>query len=130
MKALHASGKLGRPAVASAAGQKSGQVRSERASQIAQSLAQKHADKIEAAFLAGMRSKSEATRVRAAEGLLKLAQTGQRQESAEVVQVAQQHSREDLLKLLSEKLTVGPTAAIIRGQIESAQIVDAEVVDA
>ena len=42
---------------------------------------------------------------------------------------AAQHSREELIQMLSSKLTSGPTASVIRRQIEDQIIVDAEIVE-
>jgi hypothetical protein len=48
------------------------------------------------------------------------------QEAAE----AQQHSRDELIAILAEKLTAGPTAEILRRQLgeRAAEVVDAKVV--
>lgn len=42
---------------------------------------------------------------------------------------AAQHSREELIEMLSKKLTSGPTANAIRKEIESKAIVDGEIVE-
>lgn len=42
---------------------------------------------------------------------------------------AAQHSREELIEMLSKKLTSGPTANVIRKEIESKAIVDGEIVE-
>jgi len=42
---------------------------------------------------------------------------------------AKQHSRDELLSILSQKLTSGASASILRRRLESETIVDAEVVD-
>ena len=42
---------------------------------------------------------------------------------------AAQHSREELIEMLSKKLTSGPTANVIRKEIESKAIVEGEIVE-
>lgn len=42
---------------------------------------------------------------------------------------AAQHSREELIQMLTKKLTSGPTASVIRKQIEENTVVDAEVIE-
>ena len=42
---------------------------------------------------------------------------------------AKQHSRDELISILSEKLTTGASASILRRRLEAETIVDAEVVD-
>lgn len=42
---------------------------------------------------------------------------------------AAQHSREELIDMLTKKLTSGPTANVLKKQIESKAIVDGEVVE-
>ena len=42
---------------------------------------------------------------------------------------AAQHSREELIQMLSSPLTSGPTASVIRRQIEDQVIVDVEIVE-
>lgn len=42
---------------------------------------------------------------------------------------AAQHSREELIEMLSKKLTTGPTASVLRKEIESKAVVDGEVVE-
>ena len=47
----------------------------------------------------------------------------------EVEQDAKQHSRDELISILSDKLTSGTTAAILRRQLEAEAIPDADVVE-
>ena len=70
-------------------------------------------------------------RLKGAQAWADIAAQHQKMELSEAAQESAQHSRDDLIKLLAVKLTTGPTANIIRTQIESESgIVDAEVVDA
>jgi hypothetical protein len=68
-------------------------------------------------------------RLKGAEAWAKIAADQNKIELQEEAVSAQQHSREELLELLSQKLTSGPTANLLRTQIEQENIVDVEVVE-
>jgi hypothetical protein len=69
-------------------------------------------------------------RLKGAQAWADIAAQHQKMELSEQAQEQAQHSRQDLLSLLSEKLTTGPTATILRGQIESETgITEADVVE-
>lgn len=69
------------------------------------------------------------TRLAGAEAWLKVEQNeGQLQLREEEVD-AKQHSRDELIAILSERLTTGPSANLLRRQIEAEHIPDAEVVE-
>lgn len=68
-------------------------------------------------------------RLKGAEAWAKIAGEQNKIELQEEAASAQQHSREELLELLSTKLTAGPTANLLRKQLEAETVVDAEVID-
>lgn len=69
-------------------------------------------------------------RLKAAEAWLGVERDEAKVALQEASHEAKEHSREELLALLSEKLTQGPAAQILRRQLEQESgIVDAEVVD-
>lgn len=131
-KRMHREGVLGSSAVAKAAGQRSGEVRQERASRIAQGVLERHAEEVEAALLAGLRSRSTSQRVKAAEVVVKLALSGQRQDAGEVRDVAEHRSREELLAILTDKLSNGSqSAALVRRALaERVETIDGTAVEA
>lgn len=77
-----------------------------------------------------LKTGSAAQRVKVTELLLKTSLSAERLDSGERKAELQHQSREELIALLAGKLTSGPTAAIIRGQIE-ADVIEgsAEVVE-
>lgn len=68
-------------------------------------------------------------RLKGAETWAKLAMEHARFELQEEVQDATQHSREELIQILSSKLTRGPAAQIIANQLERENVPEAEVVE-
>lgn len=69
-------------------------------------------------------------RLKGAQAWAEIAAQHQKMELSEEAQQQAQLSREELIDLLKGKLTSGPAAAIIRGQIESeAGIIEAQVVE-
>jgi hypothetical protein len=50
-------------------------------------------------------------------------------EVQEIAQQGAQKSRDELIAILAQKLSDGPTANLIRGQIEAETITDAEVIE-
>jgi hypothetical protein len=69
------------------------------------------------------------TRLKGAEAWAKLAMEHARFELHQEVQDAAQHSREELLEILSDKLTNGPAARVISAQLEQENIAEAEIVE-
>lgn len=67
-------------------------------------------------------------RIKAAEALLGIEREEAKVAMAEEEHESKQHSREELLEMLSGKLTEGPIAAMLRKQIEPG-IPDADVID-
>lgn len=69
-------------------------------------------------------------RLKGAQAWAEIANQHAKMELQEESQDQIHHSREEALALLAERLTSGPAAAILRGQIEAETgIVDAEVID-
>jgi hypothetical protein len=71
-------------------------------------------------------------RLKGAETWAKIAAEHHKTEVQEIAQAGAQKSRDELIAILSEKLTEGPTASLIRGQIaevSEGDIIDAEVVE-
>jgi hypothetical protein len=125
---MHADGRLGSKAVARAAAAKGVQVRQNRASAIAQQILSRNADAVEKVFRQALRSDSESVRLKAASELVKLAVGSQRQDTNDAVaqvNAASTLTREQMLDKLATALTVGPTASLLRAQIEDrADVVD------
>lgn len=69
-------------------------------------------------------------RLKGAQAWADIAAQHQKMELSEQAQEQAHISREDLLKLLAQKFTSGPTANVLRGQIESQTgVIDATVVE-
>lgn len=69
------------------------------------------------------------TRLKAAQAWLEVEQSNRKLEIQQEAAEAQQHSRDELIAILAEKLTAGPSADLLRKQLEAeAGIVDGEVV--
>ena len=69
------------------------------------------------------------TRLKAAQAWLEVEQDNRKLEIQQEVAEAEQHSRDELIAILADKLTAGPAAALLRKQLgEHAEIVDGEVV--
>jgi hypothetical protein len=121
-KRMHAEGKLGSKAVQRRAAQRAAELRTvranERASRIAQEIFERHRDAVERALVDGLKNGSPATRVRAAETLVKLALRGESIDTSAAKVQHEARSRDELIALLTEKLSTGPTGHIIRQQIE------------
>lgn len=94
----------------------------QRASAIAQELLLEHREKVERAFLAGLEDRSPLTRLRAAEGLVKLALGAERIGVVEHHHDEQALDRAQLLAILSAKLSQGPAAALVRRHLVEAVI--------
>lgn len=74
-------------------------------------------------------SQSMGVRLKAAEAWLGVEREEGKLALQEESAVAEHHSREELISMLAEKLTSGPTSGVLRRQLEEeAGIVDAEVV--
>lgn len=96
---------------------------------LAQSMFERHADEVRRALLDVLRNGSPSQRIRAAETLVKAGLAGQRVESSEEENSHRQMSRDELLAKLSTALTSGPTAGLLRQQLEAPEVVDAELVE-
>lgn len=70
-----------------------------------------------------------AVRLKGAQAWVDIAVQHGKFELQEEAHDAAQHSREELIEMLSKKLTQGPTANILRKQIEQENIIDAEVIE-
>lgn len=69
-------------------------------------------------------------RIKGAETWARIAAEHHKTEVAEIAQQGAQKSRDELIAILSEKLSSGPTANLIRGQIPSeTDIIEAEVIE-
>lgn len=69
------------------------------------------------------------TRLKAAQAWLEVEQDNRKLEIQQEAAEAQQHSRDELIAILAEKLTAGPSADLLRRQLEQETgIVDGEVV--
>lgn len=88
---------------------------------MAQRFFEAHYDEWEKALLDGLRHGSPATRVRAAETVAKLALRGESLDATTAKTEHEQRSREELLAILSEKLTSGPSAPIIRAHLAAVE---------
>jgi hypothetical protein len=97
-----------------AAARKSVESRARRASEVAQHLVTAHAERIESAFLAGLRSKNINTRVKSAEGLLKLALASERLDVTEHKGELEHLDRQQLIDKLTHGFTRGPAAPLLR----------------
>lgn len=134
MKERHAKGIVGGPAQARKGGlakHKKTQRRERITKRVAEAAAEeRNAQDIINVFKDAIHpSQPMHVRLKGAEAWAKIAQEHSRFELQEEAQSAQQHSREELLELLSTKLTAGPTANLLRQQIEAETIPDAEVID-
>lgn len=121
---LHAEGKFG----GSQRGRQGGIEKARKSSELAQELVEKHRSKIEKALLNGLNSSRTAEQLKSAELLLKYALASERMDLAEHHVEAEQLSREQMLKVLAEKLTNGPTAGLLHAQLAGPDVIEAEVV--
>jgi hypothetical protein len=99
------------------------------ADHVAESAAQ-HAADIVAVFQAAIDSgQPMGTRLKAAQAWLDVEQENRKLDIKEEAEDAKQHSRDELIAILAEKLTAGPAAELLRKQLESeVGVIDAEVV--
>lgn len=126
---MHADGRLGNRAVARKAGKKSAEVRSRRASDLAQRLVEQNADAMAASLKRILKTGTPSQQLRAVEALLKLGLSAERLEVSERRDDHAAKSREELVAILSDKLINGPAASVIRAQLEAETIPDAQVVE-
>jgi hypothetical protein len=68
-------------------------------------------------------------RLKGAEVWARIAAEHHKTEVQEIAQQGAQKSRDELIAILAQKLSDGPTANLIRGQIEAETITDAEVIE-
>ena len=104
----------------------------ERASRIAQGIFERHRDAVEKALVDGLKNGSPATRVRAAETLVKLALRGESLDTTAAKAKHEAASREELLDLLADKLNNSMSGSLIRarmGELNGGEIIDAEAVE-
>lgn len=104
--------------------------RKKRASEYVAEAAQLQARDLVAVFKDAIdKGQPMGTRLKAAQAWLELEQSEYKMELQVEAASAQQHSRDELIAILAEKLTEGPAAAILRRQLEQeAGVVDAVVV--
>ena len=105
--------------------------RSRSASDIVAEAAELNAKELVAVFKDAIDSgQPMGTRLKAAQAWLDVEQTNRKMEMQQEAAEAQQHSRDELIAILAEKLTAGPTAEILRRQLgeRAAEVVDAKVV--
>jgi hypothetical protein len=126
---MHREGRLGSRAVARKAGKRSGEVRSGRASALSAEIVERHRAKIERAIVAGLESSSTTQRLKAAELALKIGLSGERIDSTERKAEIEHLDRRQLLDAITEKLTSGPTAALIGRHLAVQNGHDGDVID-
>lgn len=104
--------------------------RKKRASEYVAEAAQLQARDLVAVFKDAIdKGQPMGTRLKAAQAWLELEQSEYKMELQVEAASAQQHSRDELIAILAEKLTAGPAAQILRRQLEQeAGVVDAVVV--
>lgn len=133
-KKRHAEGKFGDPRINGRKGgrPKGGSKKKQRISaRVAEAAAEdRNALSIIQVFKDAIHQNQPMTvRIKGAEAWAAIAAQHQKMELSEQAQEQAQLSRGDLINLLAGKLTTGPAAAIIRGQIEAESITDAEVIE-
>ncbi len=130
---MHRAGKLGSQRTRVEAGRRSGEVRAQRASAIAQDLLARHQDEIESALVRALVKGSVGQQIKAAEVLLRLALGGQRVEVGEAQHEEEQLSREQMLDQVALMLA-RPAGRLIANRVVELEagaepvITDAEVV--
>lgn len=129
MKEMHRSGKLN----AKRDGSKGGRPRKPRASEAVAAAAEQHADEIVKALRTGVNHGTPEQRSRSAERFLALAQREDQlrlkaQEAAS--RERREMSREAMLEELSQKLSAGPIAALLRERLGALpEVVEGEAVE-
>lgn len=128
-KKRHAEGRFGGSKFGKLGGR--GKTREQRlAQQSVAEAAQDHAEEIIEVFRDAIDpDRPMNQRLKGAELWLNVEREARKMAMQEAAQDAEQLDRATLLKLLSEKLSSGPAAALVRAQLEQDNIVDAEVVD-
>lgn len=122
---LHQEGRFG----GSQRGHQGGIAKARKSSELAQELVEKHRSKIEKALLNGLNSPRTTEQLKSAELLLKYALASERMDLAEHRVESEQLSREEMLKVLAEKFTSGPTADLLHAQLAGEPVIEAEVVE-
>ena len=104
--------------------------RNKRASEWVAEAAELHAQDIVQVFKSAIDAgQPMGTRLKAAQAWLDIESESRKLEIKEEAEEAKQHSRDELIAILAEKLTAGPAAELLRKQLDSETgIVDAEVV--
>lgn len=129
-KQRHAEGKLGGPKFGAMGGKAKGKKDriSKRVADAAQEETQ--ASQIIEVFRDAIDpSQPIGIRLKGAQAWVDIAVQHGKFELQEEAHEAAQHSREELIDMLTKKLTSGPTANVLKKQIESKAIVDGEVVE-
>ena len=114
---------MGTQAIAKRAAARSVEVRAQRASQVAQGLVVKHAERIEGAFVDALKNGTRSQRIRAAEGMLKLALASERLDVAESKTGLEHLDRQQLLDQLAAGLTEARIGPLLRRRLE---VIDGE----
>lgn len=129
-KQRHAEGKLGGAkygAMGGRAARKKDRI-SKRVAEAAEEA--RHADEIIEVFKDAIDpSQPMSIRLKGAQAWVDIAVQHGKFELQEEAHDAAQHSREELIEMLSKKLTSGPTANVIRKEIESKAVIDGEIVE-
>lgn len=134
-KQRHAEGRFGGAKFGKMGGRPRGSSKDRIAKRVAEAaMEEQNAKSIIAVFKDAVDpSQPMSTRLKGAQAWAEIANQHAKQEMKEEGQEHQQRSREELLEILSEKLTSGPSAHILRKQIAALEpetgIVDATVVE-
>lgn len=136
-KQRHAEGTWGRPEQIAAAhaaqranAEERRRLRKKTAAHYVAEAAQLHAAEIALVFQEAIaRNQPMGTRLKAAQQWLDVEQSERKIQLQEEEAEAKQHSRDELIAILADKLTAGPAAQILRRQLEAQAVVDVEVVD-
>ncbi len=123
-----------RPAHQRKASALAAEAKAERSSAIARRLLEDHAAEVEKTLLNILKSGSNSEKLKAMDIMVKAGLRGESAQLAEVqaqASVASSMSRDELLRTLSEKLTSGPTGALMRAQLDQQDdvVVDAEIIE-
>lgn len=89
----------------------------ERASRIAQSIFERHRDAVEKALVDGLKNGSPATRVRAAETLVKLALRGESIDTTASKVEHEARSRDELIAMVAQKLSGSMAGQLVRARM-------------
>lgn len=130
-KQRHAEGKLGGPKFGSMGGKSKGKKKDRIAKRVADAAQEdRQATEIIEVFKDAIDpSQPIGIRLKGAQAWVDIAVQHGKFELQEEAHEAAQHSREELIDMLTKKLTSGPTANVLKKQIESKAIVDGEVVE-